>query len=106
MARGSHHIRARWGIVGPAYWTPSSPIVAGIIEMDFGIFMLYNVIGSVLWSIGVTVLGYFVGQYIPDKYFEPILLLIVILSFIPAIVEVLRSQEHREKIHRILLRKK
>ena len=30
LARGSHHFRARWGAVGPAYWSPSSPIAASI----------------------------------------------------------------------------
>lgn len=75
-----------------------APIVAGIAEMNFSVFMLYNVIGSLLWAVLLTVLGFFLGQYIPDKYFEPIIFAVIILSLIPAIWHATDTKEKRQNI--------
>lgn len=37
------------------------PFVAGTSEMNHRVFMLYNALGAVLWAVGVTLLGYFLG---------------------------------------------
>jgi membrane-associated protein len=83
-----------------------APIVAGIIDMDFPTFMLFNVIGSIFWSIGITLVGYFLGRLIPDKYFEPIILLVVFISLLPALIELLKSPQHRESIKHLVFRRK
>ncbi len=64
-----------------------APIVAGIGNMDYKEFITYNLVGGVLWAIGLTWAGYFLGQLIPDveKYLLPIIGVIVILSVIPSI---------------------
>ncbi|MCM0678029.1 VTT domain-containing protein [Micromonospora phytophila] len=70
-----------------------TPIVAGVSRMNYRTFVVYNVIGGVLWGTGVTVLGYFLGQ-IPfvKANIEVILLGIVGLSVIPIAVELLRAR--------------
>lgn len=82
-----------------------APIVAGISEMNFTKFMTYNIVGSLLWSVGITLLGFYVGRLIPDKYFEPIIILVIILSLMPAIYEVLKDKKRREAIVSYFLRR-
>lgn len=63
------------------------PILAGVGKMHYGTFVLYNIIGGLIWATGITLLGYFLGQQIPgiDNYLIPILLLIVFVSMLPTI---------------------
>lgn len=65
-----------------------APIVAGIGEMKYAVFIAYNFIGGFIWTVGLILAGYFLGKIIPsaDKYLLPIIVLIVITSFIPGIV--------------------
>ncbi|MFG1778711.1 DedA family protein [Micromonospora sp. NPDC049048] len=70
-----------------------TPIVAGVSRMNYRTFVIYNVIGGVLWGTGVTVLGYFLGQ-IPfvKANIEMILIGIVLVSVVPIAVELLRAR--------------
>ncbi len=63
-----------------------TPILAGISKMPYKTFVTYNLIGGLLWGIGMTALGYWVGG-IPglEKYVHIIVTAIIIISFIPAI---------------------
>ncbi len=72
-----------------------APIVAGIGQMKYKTFLTYNVVGAFIWSVGVTVLGYFLGSVVPDidKYLLPIILVIVFSSFIPALVHFYRRKK-------------
>jgi membrane-associated protein len=73
--------------------------VAGVLEMPARQFFVYNVIGGVLWTDGIVLVGYFLArkitEYIPadqlDKYLLPVILLIVLISAIPIFVEILRG---------------
>ncbi|TQS43357.1 DedA family protein [Cryptosporangium phraense] len=70
-----------------------TPIVAGATRMHYRTFVVYNVIGGALWSIGVTVLGYFLGQIaVVRDHIELILIGIVVISVIPIGVELLRGR--------------
>jgi membrane-associated protein len=77
-----------------------APIVAGIADMPFATFMLYNLLGGFLWTVGITLLGFFLGKLIPDKYFEPIILIVIFVSLLPALYEVLKTKEQRQNIIR------
>jgi membrane-associated protein len=70
-----------------------TPIVAGAGGMRYRTFLTYNVVGGVLWSCGVTTLGYFLGQvaFVRD-HIELILPAIVVLSLVPVAVEVRRAR--------------
>jgi membrane-associated protein len=81
-----------------------APIVAGIAEMSFSTFMMFNFIGSILWAIGITLVGFFIGNLIPNKYFEPIILLVIILSLTPAAYEMLNTKEKRAGLLKTLRR--
>jgi membrane-associated protein len=71
-----------------------TPMLAGVGEMDRRTFTTYNVIGGALWGVGVSVAGYFLGKSIPsiDKYLLPIILLIVVISVLPPLLEVRKQR--------------
>ncbi len=77
-----------------------APIIAGIGEMHYRTFFVFNLIGGVLWSIGLTLVGYYLGSIIPgiDNYILPIVAIIIILSVLPYIIEIYRSQEKRSSL--------
>jgi membrane-associated protein len=70
-----------------------TPILAGVSGMAHRSFTLFNVVGGVLWGAGVTVAGYFLGQigFIRD-HVDVVLVLIVVVSVLPALAEALRSR--------------
>lgn len=69
-----------------------TPIVAGVSGMRYRVFVIYNVVGALLWGTGVTVLGYLLGQ-IPfvTHNIELILIGIVLLSVTPIAAKLLHS---------------
>ena len=71
-------------------------VTAGVGRMDRRKFLGYTAIGAVLWATGITVLGYFLGS-VPfiAANLEVILLLIVLVSVLPAVVEVLRARSKK-----------
>lgn len=71
-----------------------APIVAGVGSMRYRTFITYNLIGGFLWGVGVTLLGYFLGNVIPDvdNYLLPIIGLIIILSILPPIYHVWKER--------------
>ncbi len=72
-----------------------APIVAGVAQMDYKVFISYNIIGGFIWTWGMLGLGYILGNVIPnaEKYLTPIILIIIFASFIPAIVEYYKSKK-------------
>jgi len=65
-----------------------APIVAGAARMRYSVFFIYNVIGAIVWGCGITLLGYWLGQFeIVQKLIEPIFILIVLVSVLPIVWE-------------------
>ena len=58
---------------------------------------VYNVLGGLIWGVGVTLLGFFLGELIPDidRYLIPAILLIIVASVLPGVLEVLRHRRGR-----------
>ncbi|GAP48803.1 DedA family protein [Streptomyces azureus] len=75
-----------------------APIVAGAGRMKYRTFVTYNVIGGIAWGTGVTVAGYWLGQIdFIKKNVESILILIVLLSVVPIIIEYLRDRSKKKR---------
>ncbi|MCL1464945.1 DedA family protein [Argonema galeatum] len=72
-----------------------APIVAGIGSMQYRTFMSYNLMGGALWTFGITLAGYYLGQVIPDvdKYLLPIVGIIIVVSLLPSVIHII--QENR-----------
>ena len=70
-----------------------APIVAGAVEMRYSRFLFFNVVGGLLWGVGVTAAGYYLGQSIPDidRYFLAVVAAVIVLSALPAGVHLTRE---------------
>jgi len=70
-----------------------APFVAGIGKMNYKTFISFNAVGGVLWVLGVSALGYFFGNIsIVKENFELVVIAIIILSIMPAVIEILKSK--------------
>jgi membrane-associated protein len=72
-------------------------VMAGASRMRFATYALYSVIGGVLWGAGVIAAGYWLGhiKFVRDTVeplIEPIIIGVVLLSLVPAAVQLLRSR--------------
>ncbi|WP_103545447.1 DedA family protein [Streptomyces sp. SM1] len=76
-----------------------APITAGAGRMKYRTFLTYNIIGGVAWGCGVTVAGYWLGQIdVIKTNIEAIIVLIVILSVVPIIIEYLRERGKKKRL--------
>lgn len=68
--------------------------LSGIVRIPAKKFFIFNVIGGALWTLGVTGLGYVLGNKLSgsiDKYLLPAVALIIFISLIPVVMEILRE---------------
>jgi membrane-associated protein len=75
-----------------------APFVAGVGSMHYGRFLAYNVIGGIAWVVICTQAGYWLGN-IPAvrERFELVVILIVIVSLLPAMIEFLLRRFEKKK---------
>lgn len=65
-----------------------APFVAGIGKMKYRSFAYYNVTGAVVWVVGLTLLGYFLGSFsFIKENFEAAVILIIFFSLLPIAFE-------------------
>ncbi len=74
-----------------------APSLAGVAEMEYKTFLTYNVVGGFLWSTSLVVLGYVLGNVVPDvdKYILPIVIIIVVVSIIPGAIHLYKDRKKR-----------
>jgi membrane-associated protein len=77
-----------------------APIVAGVGKMNYRNFLMFNVLGGFLWTFGLILLGYALGNLIPniDRYLVPIILLIIFLSVAPTAWHLLKDKSSRDNL--------
>ena len=70
------------------------PIMAGVGKMHYQKFLTYNIVGGTIWTVGLSLGGYFLGRSIPniDNYIIPIVIAIIIISLIPAVYEFTKNR--------------
>jgi len=78
--------------------------VAGTLGMPARQFLLWNVVGAVLWTDGVLLIGYLLAQQIYDAigdkidhYILPVVALVVLISVLPIFIEILRERRAKKK---------
>jgi membrane protein DedA with SNARE-associated domain len=75
-------------------------VTAGVGKMDRRLYLTYSAIGGVVWASGVTLLGYYLGQFqFVRQHVQPhidiILIGVVVVSVIPAAIHLLRPRRPR-----------
>ena len=80
-----------------------APFVAGVGTMHYGQFILYNLLGGLLWTVIFTFSGYFFGN-IPfvKQNFEFVVVTIILISIVPMIVEYLRGRKQQTQIKQVV----
>jgi membrane-associated protein len=80
-----------------------APIVAGTAGMNYKTFLSYNVIGGLLWSAGITYLGFFLGDIFTnrlgldiDQVILPAVAIIILISLAPAAYHILKDDKQRK----------
>jgi membrane-associated protein len=77
--------------------------VAGVLEMPARRFLLWNIVGAVLWTDGLILASYYfadkITKVIPpeqiDRYMLPVVGLIVLISVLPILIEIVRDRRAR-----------
>jgi membrane-associated protein len=71
-----------------------APILAGVIQIGFRRFMIYNVIGAVLWISILSLIGYYLGTTIPwiKDYLGYIVITLIIVTAIPVLLTWFRQR--------------
>ncbi len=71
------------------------PIVAGVAHMNFKKYLKYNLAGSVLWSVSVTLVGFFLGKAIPNikDHLHWLVIVVVIISVLPMVFSFLKKKK-------------
>lgn len=78
-----------------------APIVAGVGKMRYRSFVIFNMIGALLWATGITYAGYYVGAALEkaginvDNILLPIIALIVVASVLPPAIHILKDKKRR-----------
>ena len=74
-----------------------TPTIAGASGMSYRSFVMFNALGGIAWGSGLTIAGYTLGETVPnvDRYLLPIIALIVVVSAVPAVLEVRRQRHAR-----------
>ncbi len=74
-----------------------APVVAGVGQMEYRRFVLYNVAGGLGWVISMTSAGYLLGRAIPNigSYIHLVVAIVVVLSVLPIVFEIVRARARR-----------
>ncbi|MEU1687142.1 DedA family protein [Micromonospora sp. NPDC005707] len=78
--------------------------VAGVLGMPARQFLLWNVVGAILWVDGILLIGYLLAHQIYDaigdkidRYILPVVALIILISVLPIFFEFLRDRRARKR---------
>jgi len=75
-----------------------APFVAGIGQMGYLRFLAYNLVGGVVWVVGLTLAGYYLAEHeLVREHFEKIVIGIIFISILPAIIEVAKAKFGKKK---------
>jgi membrane-associated protein len=76
-----------------------APVVAGMANMSYRRFALFNIVGGVGWVVSMTMLGYLLVTLFPatEQHIEKVILIVIFASILPGIIEWLRARAKAKK---------
>jgi len=80
----------------PVVRTVMNPM-AGMLAIPARLFTVWQVVGGLIWSVGVTMAGFWLGSSVTgiDKYLLPIIAVVVVISLIPVAVELRKMRREQ-----------
>jgi membrane-associated protein len=97
----AHHLFERYGYGKAIVLARFIPVVrtvlnplAGATKVPAKTFAVWQILGGLVWTVGLTVAGYVLGTSIPnvDRYLLPVVAVIIVVSLIPLALELLRAR--------------
>lgn len=90
-----YHKYGAWAIIGGRFLPVIRtfvPLIAGLVKMSFSRFSAMNAIGSFIWGVGLVLVGYGIGRFVPVllDHMAWLLLGIIVVSLIPVIHELVK----------------
>ncbi len=72
-----------------------APILAGVIKVDFKLFMLYNILGAVAWIGSIASIAYFLGKQFPqiENYIGYIVITLIVITTIPVVITYVKQKK-------------
>lgn len=73
--------------------------MVGIINIPNRVFIFWNILGAIIWTDGILLIGYLLGEKIEgsiDRYLLPIIGLIIVLSLLPIALELYRERKRKK----------
>ena len=80
--------------LGPRIFTKEKSVLAGVGNMRYRRFLIYNMAGGIGWVASMSWAGYLLGQTVPNisKHIHVLVIVVIVLSVIPIAVEVYRER--------------
>ncbi len=76
-----------------------APFVAGVGSMKYRTFLTYNVVGAILWVVGLALAGYFLGNIpLVQDNFEKVVFLIIFISILPIISAFVKNKFGKDRV--------
>ena len=71
-----------------------APVVAGAAEMGYRRFIMFNVVGAVIWIGSMTLTGYYLGRLVPniESRIHIVIAIVIFISLLPAIFAWVKSK--------------
>jgi membrane-associated protein len=69
-----------------------APVVAGVGQMNYRRFAMFNVVGAIAWVLSMTFLGYFLGKIFNAKQIERVVYLIIVISVMPIAIAAIKRK--------------
>ena len=71
-----------------------APVVAGVGQMRYRRFIVYNVFGGIFWVMSMTFVGYFLGRMVPniEEQIHLVIAVVIFLSLLPGITKLAREK--------------
>ncbi len=75
-----------------------APVVAGIAEMKYTKFAVYNILGGILWVVSMTFTGYFLAKLIPniETHIHIVIVIVVFVSVLPGIIKFIQEKNKKK----------
>jgi len=77
-----------------------APVVAGVAEMKYRRFALFNITGGIGWIASMILTGYYLGRFIPgiEKHIEYVIAIVIFISILPLIIKYIQHKTNKKTV--------